>query len=229
MRKNLLFLVCFLGLSICVYGQEPTKIDITLNKAELEAGKLQVFVKDYYIEGKGEKKRVIGAILIDAPPAKVWDVLDDWDSMGDFVPSLEHYKTIHVVEPSEEGISKETLIEGKLKIPLFEVVYTLDVKFDKANLRQDWRLVTKKEAAAYKERGINIRYPSAGLKNIEGFEYIEPYDNGRKTIYYYAPVVESSIPLPGFAERAITKSTLPDYMDAIKKRVESGGMYKKRP
>jgi len=222
------FLGLFLGLSICVCGQEIGKIDITLDEAELKAGKLQVFVKECNRQGKGVKKRAVGVILIDAPPARVWDVLEDWDSMEEFVPSLEYYRTLRVIESSEEGLSKRALIAGRLSVPLFRVVYTLDVKFNKASFRQDWRLVTKKEADAYKKGGVTIKYPSAGLKNIEGFEYIEPYDGGRKTIYYYAPVVESSIPLPGFVERAIVKSTLPGYIGAIKKRVESGGAYKKQ-
>jgi len=222
------FLGLFLGLSICAYGQEIGKADITLDEAKLKAGKLQIFVKEYSIQGKGVKKRAVGVILIDAPPTKVWEVLEDWDSMGEFVPSLEYYRTLQVIESSGEGLSKRALIAGRLSVPLFGVSYTLDVKFNKASLRQDWQLVTKEKADVYKKKGVDIKYPSAGLKNIEGFEYIEPYDGGGKTIYYYAPIVESSIPLPGFAERAIVKSTLPGYIGAIKKRVESGGTYKKQ-
>ena len=73
------FLGLFLGLSICAYGQEIGKTDITLDEAKLKAGKLQIFVKEYSIQGKGVKKRAVGVILIDASPAKVWEVLEDWD------------------------------------------------------------------------------------------------------------------------------------------------------
>jgi hypothetical protein len=46
-------------------------------------------------------------------------------------------------------------------------------------------------------------------------------------VYYYAPIVESSMPMPDFAERYLTNSTLPGYMESVKKRVESTGTYKK--
>jgi hypothetical protein len=58
-----------------------------------------------------------------------------------------------------------------------------------------------------------------GLKNIEGFEYIEPYDDGSSTIYYYAPIVETAIPIPEFVEKMLARNTLSGYMEAIREMV----------
>ena len=173
------------------------------------------------------RKRGVGVILIDAPPALVWDYLLKWDSMGEFIPGLEYYKTIHTIKPIAKGRVGESLIEGKLNFPVLTVMYTMDVTFDEPNLRQDWRLITPAESEIYTKKGIKVTRSTSGVKNIEGFEYIEPHGNGSKTVYYYVPIIETSIPVPGFVERFIANSTLPGYMEGMKKRIESKGAYKK--
>lgn len=208
-----------------LFAQE--KLNIKIDKAKLEAGKLQTFTVEMKVEGEGKKKRGIGVLLINSTPENTWKYLCDWNSMGQFVPGLEYYKTVSVIKPVEPGESGEVLFEGKLKFPVLTVIYTLDVKFDGKNMRQEWSLVSQRQVDEYQKKGIKIIRATSGLKNVEGFEYIEPYDNGKKTVYYYAPIVETSVPVPGFAERFMTKSTLPGYMEGVKKRVESNGTYKK--
>ena len=94
-------------------------------------------------------------------------------------------------------------------------------------MRQEWSLITPAREEESKKQGKKMTRATSGLKNVEGFQYMEPYDNGKKTVYYYAPIVETSVPVPAFAERFITKSTLPGYMEGLKKRIESNGTYKK--
>ena len=219
-----LFLCCMLAVTLA-FGQE--KLNLKIDKKTLEAGKLQTFTYEYKVEGEGVRKRGVGVILIDAPPAVVWDYLLKWDSMGEFIPGLEYYKTIHTIKPIAKGTVGETLIEGKLNFPVLTVMYTMDVTFDEPNLRQDWRLITPAESEIYTKKGIKVTRSTSGVKNIEGFEYIEPYGNGSKTVYYYVPIIETSIPVPGFVERFIANSTLPGYMEGMKKRIESKGAYKK--
>ena len=57
------------------------------------------------------------------------------------------------------------------------------------------------------------------LKNIEGFGQIKAY-NDIQTIYYYAPIVEVSAPIPGFVEDIISKISLSRYLEAIKSKAE---------
>jgi hypothetical protein len=225
MKKTLIFSIIFMVIAVSAYGAEPQKIKFNIDKAKLESGNLQVFEENYVVDGKGQKKRAVGVILINAPPAKVWDVLEKWDVMGKFVPGLSYYKTIHVIKPIGKGEIGESLIEGKLSFP--SIMYTLDVKFDEANLRQDWRMITEKEIAFYNEKQEVVKKNSGMLKNIEGYEYIEPYNNGLQTVYTYAPIIETSVPVPGFMEKALSKNTLSGYVKAIKKRVESDNEQKK--
>lgn len=223
----------FMSVVICIIfllsgvAVAQEKLNLKIDKAKLEAGELQTFTMEMKVQGKGVKKRGIGVLLINAPPEKTWKYICDWDSMGQYVPGLEYYKTVRVIKPVEAGEGGEVLYQGKIKFPVLTAVYTLDVKFDAKNFRQTWNLVSQIQVDDYRKQGIKIIRATTGIKNVEGFEYLEPYDNGKKTVYYYAPIVETSVPVPGFVERFATESTLPDFMEAVKKRVESNGTYKK--
>jgi hypothetical protein len=216
------FLPLFIGFTFLFAGNIHAfeKLNLNIDKKKLDAGKLQTFTIEMKGEGDGKKKRAIGVLLINAPTENVWKYLCQWETMGEFVPGLEYYKTVKVIKPIEKDTVGETLIEGKLKFPILTVVYTLDIKFDESNMRQEWSLITPAMEEESKKQGIKMTRATSGLKNVEGFQYMEPYDNGKKTVYYYAPIVETSVPVPAFAERFITKSTLPGYMEGLKKRVE---------
>lgn len=196
------------------------KLNLNLDQKKLLAGELQTFEQILKSSEGGSKKRVVGVILLDAPPTEVWKILSNWDNMNSFVKSLSYYKTIHVVKPLKKGSVGESIIEGKLK-NRFVPVYTIDVKFDEPNLRQDYRLLTVAEINSLKQQNIKVQDPGSGIKNIEGFGYLEPYNNGTQTIYYYAPVIESSMPVPGWVETSITKSSLNEYMYGIRDKVKA--------
>lgn len=211
-----LILTCMFSPQVHLYAQ---KIEVTLDHHKLDAGKIQTIITQMPSD-TGKRKRVIGIMLINAPPDIVWNVLKNWDEMSEFVPSLEYYKTIRVLTPVKKDVAGESLIEGLLKVAFLKIRYTLKVTFDEKNLRQDWRLVTEKEISEYAVQNITINKSSAILKNIEGFEYIEPYADGRKTLYYYAPVVEVAGPVPGWIERKISEGSLTEYMEGVKKKAE---------
>lgn len=220
MKKSLILSIFITLIAVLAYGAEPQKLKLNIDKAKLEAGQLQTFEENYVVEGKGQKRRAIGVILINASPEKVWSVLENWDVMGEFVPGLSYYKTVHIIKPLGQNTVGESLIEGKLSFP--PIIYTLDVVFDKANLRQDWRLVTEKEMFSYNEKKEIVKKNSGMLRSIEGYEYLEPYSNGQQTVYIYAPIIETAGAVPAFIDRVLTKNTLSGYVKAIKKRVESG-------
>ena len=110
MKKPLLLSIILFFFAALAYGAEPQKVNFNIDKVKLESGNLQVFEENYVVEGKGQKKRAVGVILINAPPAKVWDVLENWDVMGEFVPGLSYYKTVHVVKPMSKDTGGESLI-----------------------------------------------------------------------------------------------------------------------
>jgi hypothetical protein len=200
---------------------EPEKFNYKLDDKLLLSGEIQIFEKEYKTGGKGIKKRVVGVMILDTPPEKVWRVLENWDAMGPFVPGLEYNKTIHVFEPwgSANKIGN-SLIEGQINVLYLSINYTLNVKVDKANYRQEWKFVTDEQVENYRRNNITVKKATRGLKNIEGFEYIEPYGDGSSTIYYYAPLVETAIPMPELVEKMLARNTLNGYMKAIREMVK---------
>ncbi|ETR71255.1 MAG: hypothetical protein OMM_02623 [Candidatus Magnetoglobus multicellularis str. Araruama] len=156
-----------------------------------------------------------------APPETVWSVLCNFDVMGDYIPYLAYYKTRHVLKTDDSGQTTEALIEGKLKVPVLTVEYTLFVSFFPDRYRVEWRLLQEEQVAQYNQQGLDIKACTGGLKDVDGYGYVLPYDDDRsQSIYIYAPVVETSIPLPGFAEKMVTKTVTSGYMHGIRDRVK---------
>jgi hypothetical protein len=221
LRKNSLMLLVVLAVFPALAGvanSEPQKLKFNLDEKKLLAGEIQTFEQAYQVEGKGIKKRVVGVAILNVPPAKAWQVLLDWDAMGKYVKNLEYNRTIHVfAPPASKDKLGNSLIESQLKVVYLTINYTLDVKFDYKNQRQDWTLVTDDQVEKFNSQNIPVKKCMRGIKNIEGFEYTEPYGDGSKTIYYYAPIVETSIPMPEFVETALSKTTLNGYMEGIRK------------
>lgn len=201
-------------------GEGLEKPDIHYDRTVLEQGRLQTFTYEYPLVDGATGKRVVGILLINAPPAMVWRALEDWESMPEFVSDLKYYKTVYV-EPSPPNSPRTVAyIEGELKIAFFSILYNLRVVFDRQNLWQKWNLVDEDEEKKLKAKGVSLSPSSSFLRSIRGFGYIEPYGDGSRTVYYYAPVVEVSIPVPGWIERRIAKSSLTEYMEGLKKKVE---------
>jgi hypothetical protein len=98
--------------------------------------------------------------------------------------------------------------------------YTLDARFDKRMGKMTWQMLTPDDIKRFQSEKIPVQLSDEDrLKNVEGFAQITAYDD-KRTIYYYAPVVETSIPVPDFIQSAIMSVSLNDYLEAIKEAAE---------
>lgn len=213
MKRMSMFFIVFFCLVQFTAWAEVSKIAVTVDQAKLDKGELQTRITELKTTAGAVKKRVIGVMVIDAPPAKVWKVLEDWEAMPAFVPGLEYYKVVHRINRDD------LLIEGVVKAGLIKILYTLRVKFDRVKLAQEWSFISPEEVKAYNDKGIPLKKPTWNIKNVEGFEYIESYGGGSRTLYYYAPVIEAR-GVPEWIERLLAKQGLEGYMKGIKMRSE---------
>ena len=112
--------------------------------------------------------------------------------MTGYVPGLTQHKTKCVLNSLKDWRPLESVIEAKLEAAgILNILYTLKLKFDREKSMQEWFFLTDKQIEEYNiEKNLNLKKASFGIKNISGFQYIEPYSDGLKTTYYYAPVVE---------------------------------------
>lgn len=209
-KISITFILCLL---ISLAHAEVQKLSVNLDRDKLDKGELQTFITPLKTVEGLVKKRVIGVVVIDASPSKVWKVLEDWEAMSAFVPGLEYYKVVHRINRDD------LLIEGVVKAGLIKILYTLRVRFDRVRYTQEWSFIGPDEIKAYNDKGITLKKPAWNIKNVEGFEYIEPYGNGMRTLYYYAPVIEAK-GVPEWIERLLAKQGLEGYMLGIKKKAE---------
>ncbi|MBU0993044.1 MAG: SRPBCC family protein [Proteobacteria bacterium] len=226
MKKDFIALcLCLFLISPLAYGFE--KIDMKLDKKILEAGKTQYTVYEYKTEGKGVRKRGISVILVDAPPDEVWAYICDYNGMREYVPYIDRYETVQWIRPIADGEVGESLVNVMTDLPVFKSKWCIHVIFDGTNKYQNWVIIKKPEAEEYIKKGINVIPPSFGIKDVNGCQYVEPYEDGKKTLLYYASSAESFVPVPRFLQNLIMKAALNDFLVSIKKRVESNGTYKK--
>jgi len=219
------FLLFFIPYS---YASNIPLIDVQLDKKKLANGDLQTFVETLETKGEGGKKRVIGIVMINAKQHEVWNVIKNWDSYGEFVPGLKYYKTLQQKSFPDKPDTFQSYIEGYIKIPVpfIRKTYTLDVIFDRPNYFIQWQLIGNKRINELNTQGLTVAKNSRVLQNIEGFSYLRPYENGQKTIIYYAPVVEISIPVPQRVERFLSGTIMKGFMEAIKNRAETAHIKK---
>jgi len=213
----------FLLLSFAYSTTIPT-LNINLDEKKLADGELQTFVETLETKEKGGKKRVIGVIMINANQSEVWKIIKNWDVYGEFVPGLKYYETKYKKTFPDQPNFFRSYIEGYIKIPVpfIRKTYTLDVTFDKSNYFIQWQLIdNNKIYELEKELNIELATNSRVIQTIEGFSYLKPYDNSQKTIIFYAPVVEITIPVPQRVERFLSGTIMKGFMEAIKNRAES--------
>ena len=199
------------------YVESVAAIDLDWEK--LENGEVITSVEPLPCFGEGVKKRVVGVVLINAPLESVWEVLCEWEQMGEYVDNLSYYKIL-------QSKGDDHLIQGRIRAVGFKVDYPLMVHFDHKHKKQTWRLVSESEFKKFEAEGVHgLIEPHPLLKSVGGDEMLESL--GEKTLYTYAPILESKLPIPSWIENYAARLTLPKYVLAIKKRVESGKKYKK--
>jgi hypothetical protein len=196
------------------------RIKTMIDQTKLQQGKLQSYIIKVKTAEGGEKGRVIGVLLINVPPDKVWATSDDLESRPDWIPCHNYTKIVHTFDPPEEGMDRHFLLNEAIKIAFVKPTYSLDIKRHKDLLTEEWRMTTEQERATWKNKGVILNPPSFGIKNIGGFRYFEPYDNGTKTIHFYSPTMETTVPVPQAILNIGMKLSLPGYMNGMKKEAE---------
>lgn len=209
----------FVLLSTASHGATWDINEFEINEKALREQEIQTFEKTFAHPGEGETRGVMGVLLIKAPYDMVWEVISNWEAQGDFVPGLEYFRVKHVF-PEGSDIRWRSLVEGKLDIPFVSFRYTLDAQFDKTQGTMIWNMLDADDIKQFKAQAIDVRQSDEdSLKNIEGFGQIRAYGD-LQTVYYYAPIVEVSAPIPGFVEDIISKISLSRYLEAIREKAE---------
>ncbi|MGB4267838.1 MAG: SRPBCC family protein [Spirochaetota bacterium] len=207
---------------LVLYHNSYSEVDNSLLKQDdlklLHEGNI-IIKKQKTKTQEGEIARVIGAILIQKPIQEVWKCILDWERMPQYVDTLDYYTVLAKINHNT------SVIEGQIHVAFLKFNYTLIVSNDERNYYQKWQLISENDINKYKIQK-NVKPASTGIKNIEGYQYCIRLDDNN-TIVYYAPVVEVSVPVPGFVENNLTQKSIKDYLYGIKRYLEGGHNEKK--
>ncbi|HOO39643.1 MAG TPA: hypothetical protein PKY89_10565 [Deltaproteobacteria bacterium] len=213
--KNI-FVLLYFSLAFSFFGGagEGERLHQFIDPALLQDEGVQLFA----YTTRQDKEYRVGAVLIDAEPEMIWNILQDMETLGSDVPYLDYQK---IRKKDEDGRTGEMLVEGRFNIPHFTAQYTITMSFDRPRKWREWRILTPEEVDSYRRKGTHVLRTSGLIRNMEGFEYLEATDAGAKTIYYYALDIQSTIPLPEFVKKSLSEPLLVQHLRFIRDRAES--------
>ncbi|MCB1232812.1 MAG: SRPBCC family protein [Verrucomicrobiae bacterium] len=136
----------------------------------------------------------MAAILIDAAPKEVWDVIADKEAAPDYIDSLE---SAEIIEETEDHV----LIRQTMKLgPLPRVTYV--VKHSPIPIHT-----------------VNFEHHSGDMKDIKGFWRFFPVDGDKKCLVIYRLSLSPGFFVPNFVIRKSLKKSLPDALRAVERQV----------
>lgn len=190
----------FLGLAgLVVPGLLPEDVDAAM------AGGVPIHAEAFtdaagFTCGKGA-----GVILIWRPIADVWATLTSYEDRVEYIPRLKKLKVLERA-PGRARVWQE--VDATVTTARYTAWYELD---EKAHVIH-WKLD-----------------PSAGdntLRDVDGEYTMVAVDEGR-TLLSYRSTVGTALHVPRAIQAYMTRKSLPDLLGNIKKRVESGGKWKR--
>jgi uncharacterized membrane protein len=174
--------------------------------AAVSQGEVAVRVEAFQ-NAKGKSAgRGWGAIAIDKPVAEVWATLVRYEDRAEYVPRL---KSVQVLEmaPGKARIKQE------IDATVTTARYTAWFTFDEGQRSIAWAL--DKSASDNTVSEVDGDYRMAEL-------------GPARTLLVYRAYVDSGLKVPQAIQTYMQKRSIPDLLRAIKKRVESGGSWKKK-
>ena len=143
-------------------------------------------------------ERTEGSTTIDASPAEVMRVINDYDAY----PEWAGVKTAEVLTEYEDGSPAE--VKMSVSQMGFDATYTLEYEYYEDDGGVSWM----------------TREASGAVKDVQGEYLLEAADGGGTTVTYRLQL-ELGVSLPGFLKRQAEKQVVNTALGGLKKRVES--------
>jgi uncharacterized protein YndB with AHSA1/START domain len=172
--------------------------------AKLNAGEALLFDDDLLdAEGKPTGEGVVIA-KINRPPKEVWKHLTAYEAYPEFMPNVRKLK-INFREGNKVGLAFE------IKVLFMKLKYSVIRVEDPKKFTVDWSLDKTKES---------------DIKDTSGTWKIEPYGENESLLIYIVKA-DPGMAMPKKVQIYLVKKAMPNTPLAVKKRVESGGTYKR--
>ena len=154
--------------------------------------------------GKGSG-RGVGAIVIEKPIADVWATMIRYEDRAEYQPRVEKVWVL-------EKLPDQLKVRMQLDASVTTIRYTAIYKLDHSAHTIHWLL--DKSATDNTVADIDGNYQLAEI-------------SPERTLVVYRSWVDSGRSVPRFIQDYVARRSIPDLLRALKKRVESGGVWKK--
>jgi hypothetical protein len=149
--------------------------------------------------------RGVGAIVIEKPLSEVWSTMIRYEDRAEYQPRVEKVWVL-------EKLPDQLKVRMQLNASVTTIRYTAIYKLDPAAHSIHWLL--DKSA------------PDNNVADIDG-SYQLTEVSAERTLVVYRSWVDSGRSVPRFVSDYVARRSIPDLLRALKKRVESGGVWKK--
>jgi carbon monoxide dehydrogenase subunit G len=192
-------LVAFLALTPAVVGLTDGELQTALR------GDVPTRSESFTTPAGKNAGRGVGAITIDRPMREVWATLTHYEDRAEYIPRL---KSVAVLEKREGAVRVRQEVDASITTARYTAWYKLD------------------EAAHVIHWILDDTATDNTIAAVDGdYRLFEVAPN--RTLLVYRTYVDSGRAVPRFIQSYLTQKSIPDLLRAIKKRVESGGTWKK--
>lgn len=176
------------------------------DQQKLEDGEV-VFVSSSEKDADGAQVGIGWAIgVINAKPEAVWPVLDNFADYPEYMPRVDSVERYEIKGDAEH----------------FGLTYTLGILFTK----QIYHIKQRNDKAAMEITWQKDPDKTDDFTKNDGHWILRAHGEGKTLALYSIDVRIKSI-IPKGVQNFLMKRDLPDVVDALKQRVESGGKYSK--
>lgn len=136
--------------------------------------------------------------IVDAPPSKVWETLNDFKGYKQFMP--------HMMESKVTKTGESPACRFVLRVALVKVWYA--VQFERKQAKQNMRL--------------SWHYLEGSLKDTHGSWSLTPTQAGDQTLVQYDVSMNPGRFMPGWVTNLLLKKSIPDLIEAVRTRTQQG-------
>jgi len=147
----------------------------------------------------------LAKLYIKATRQEVWKTIRDYNHYSEFMPRLTKATIL-----KQEG--QVYWVRYEVKVLWLRVVYHLRVEGVDPFKRIEFKLDTDKKNH---------------IRNTYGYWILQDAPEGSGTVLSYSAYIDTGIPAPESLARKVAKSALPGVVKNVRKRIESGGTWKK--
>lgn len=173
---------------------------VLADKCDLEQLKKgDILIEENILEG--QSGGVKATFWVNAESEVVYRELSDGGKFSEFMPDID----VSIVKNSGDDFQD---VYYKLHFWFADVEYVLHRVINREDMKITWNLLSGK------------------FKKMDGFWEVKDCDKGSIVTYYTE--VEPNVNVPNFVTVYLTKKGLPALIDAVRKRAESNGKWRKK-